>query len=90
MCSITSAEWASQAHIDRANAAVAEHLQRSGFDPQATFARLGVKADLGIYMEFWGNSRPYAPARVNGLVRYARTEGALKLHYSRAARSPTA
>ena len=53
---LTYAEWESQAHIDRANAAVAAHLQETKFDPQETFARLGVKADLGVYVEFGANS----------------------------------
>lgn len=48
---LTYAEWESQAHIDRANAAVGAHLQETKFDPQETFTRLGVRADLGVYME---------------------------------------
>lgn len=49
---LTYAEWESQNHIDRANAAVGAHLQETSFDPQETFMRLGVRADLGVYMEF--------------------------------------
>lgn len=49
---LTYAEWESQAHVDRANVAVGAHLQETKFDPQETFMRLGVKADLGVYMEF--------------------------------------
>lgn len=53
---LTYAEWESQAHIDRANAAVGAHLQETRFDPQETFMRLGVKADLGVYREFGSNA----------------------------------
>lgn len=53
---LTYAEWESQAHVDRANAAVGAHLQETKFDPQETFMRLGVKADLGVYMEFGASS----------------------------------
>ena len=53
---LTYAEWESQASIDRANAAVGAHLQETDFDPQETFMRLGVKADLGVYMEFGSSS----------------------------------
>lgn len=48
---VTVVEWASQAHIDKAKAAVMAMHKQSGFNPQETLARLGIKADIANYRE---------------------------------------
>jgi len=46
---VTVVEWESAACVEEAKTAVAALRSKSDFDPQAMFARLGIRADLGEY-----------------------------------------
>jgi heme-degrading monooxygenase HmoA len=46
---VTIAEWESEAAITGARAAVAALHAETRFSPQETLARLGIKAEIGIY-----------------------------------------
>lgn len=46
---VTLVEWASDAYIQPARVAIMAYHQEIGFNPQEMFARLGIKADLGLY-----------------------------------------
>jgi heme-degrading monooxygenase HmoA len=46
---VTVAEWESQAVVDRVIPIVQAAHREAGFDPKATMARLGVKAEIGFY-----------------------------------------
>jgi heme-degrading monooxygenase HmoA len=48
---VTIVEWASQASIQSARAAVTELHAGMNFDPQEMFARLGIKADVANYKQ---------------------------------------
>lgn len=48
---VTVAVWDSADAIDSARKAMMARQKASGFDPQATFSRLGIEADLAIYRE---------------------------------------
>jgi len=51
---VTVAEWESQAAIDAARVAVEAARAESGFDPQATMARLGIEPDMANYKRIDG------------------------------------
>jgi heme-degrading monooxygenase HmoA len=46
---VTLVEWDSAQAVENARAAVLAMRQRTGFDPQEMFARLGIRADLANY-----------------------------------------
>lgn len=46
---VTIALWQTQAHIDAAREAVTAMHRQTGFDPKATLARLGIRADIANY-----------------------------------------
>jgi heme-degrading monooxygenase HmoA len=48
---VTLVEWESEAAVDPVRAAVAAFHARIGFDPQAFFARAGIKPDIGLYRQ---------------------------------------
>lgn len=46
---VTLIEWDDASFIEKAKAAVMALHKSSGFSPQETMARLGIKADMGTY-----------------------------------------
>jgi heme-degrading monooxygenase HmoA len=48
---VTIVEWASQASIQSARAAVTELHARTNFDAHEMYARLGIKADIANYKQ---------------------------------------
>ena len=48
---VTIAEWENAAAFENAKAAVTALHRKTRFDPQEMRARLGIRADLGVYGE---------------------------------------
>lgn len=46
---VTLIEWENETYIEDARSAVVAHHKSTGFNPHDTMARLGIKADMGIY-----------------------------------------
>jgi hypothetical protein len=46
---VTLVEWTSRRHMMDARDQVQEHYRSEGFDPVVFMARLGVRADMGVY-----------------------------------------
>lgn len=56
---VTIVEWANEAVVEQARAAVTKMQARANFNPQELFARLGIKPDLGYYrrVDAWERCR---------------------------------
>jgi heme-degrading monooxygenase HmoA len=48
---VTLAEWESAEALENAVKSVAANYQASGFNPQQTRARLGIEADVAVYVQ---------------------------------------
>lgn len=57
---VTTVEWASEAAVDRAKAAVMEMHRQAGFNASELVTRLGISADLGTYTASSEHSAPAA------------------------------
>jgi heme-degrading monooxygenase HmoA len=51
---VTLAEWESAEALEGASKSVAARFEASGFNPQEARARLGIEADVAIYLETSG------------------------------------
>ena len=58
---VTTVEWASEAAVARAKAAVMEMHRQAGFNASELVARLGISADVGTYAASSEHPAPDAP-----------------------------